>query len=107
MGKEIYRSFEGKLNAGESGIIVEELKDYYEITQIAAVFDKPTTKFRVAKSEVHNMKWSDDYEIGRLEVGVWDGVINGAILVEGKWYPTDTIKSIQAAHEDYNWGKYI
>lgn len=105
--KEIYRSFDGVLELGESGYRVVELNDYYEINETNTRANIPDVNFRVAKDEAAGVDWSDLAKIGELEIGVKDGKIPGQYMAKGKWYSTDLIHKIQNDHKDYNWTKFI
>ena len=102
--KEIYRSFEGKLNAeNQFGYIVYELKNGYEIRNISVWTDMPDGSFRVTKP----LTWSNIDEIAEACFMVENGTLDGQALYKGKWYSTDVINDIQRKHNDGNWKRYV
>lgn len=105
--KEIYRSFEGNLGAGESGYYVLELVDHYEVHELSARMGVPEYVFRVSKSAVENPDWTDLYTIGKLETEVRNGSLDGQVYAKGRWYSSESIRKIQNIHKDYNWQAYI
>ena len=105
--KEIYRSFDGILSAGESGYRVVELNDYYEVNEVSTLEYVPDVNFRVDKGSATGIDWSDWVKIGELEVGVRNGKIPGQYMAKGKWFSTELIHKIQNDHQDYNWLQFI
>ncbi len=104
---EIYRSFDGILELGESGYRVVELNDYYEVNETDTRANIPDENFRVSKEYATDIDWSDLAKIGELRTGVKDGKIPGQYMAKGKWYSTELIHKIQNDHKDYIWWKYI
>lgn len=105
--KEIYRSFEGKLDVGEDGYFVNELEDFYEIHTLSTRTGIPDELCRVRKSAMPDPDWADWYTIGKICVEVRNGVLDGQAFYDGKWYSTETIHKIQAKNKDYFWQRYV
>ena len=105
--KEVYRSFEGVLSAGESGYRVVELEDYFEINDISTLTRVPDVSVRVSKDYASGIDWTDGAKIGEIEIGVKDGKIPGQYFYNGKWYSTELIHKIQNQHKDYLWMNYV
>ena len=103
--KELYRSFEGKLDAeNRFGYIVYENEDFYEIHSLS-VYTHGTQKVRVSKSVSFDM--ADLAEIGRMYSEVEAGKTEGQAWFGGRWYSMETIHKIQTKYENYHWQRYV
>ena len=101
--KEIYQSFEGKLDYDQQfGYIVSQGNGFYEVES-----------FSVWKSGSHKVRlkdpvdWTDFDAIAIASVGVERGVVEGQAFYNGKWYSTETINKIQDRWGDYDWKSYV
>lgn len=107
--KEIYRSFEEKLNpVCQFGIIIKENNSMYQIENVS-VWTSTPAKFRVYKNDfdISILGRSIDQlcsYIGELYEQVNCGQISGQILCAKKWVsPIGIMKK----NQDAKWRKYI
>ena len=101
--KEVYRSFEGKLDLDQSeGIVVCELDDWYEIQWLNVDKSITDTYFRIPKT-ASEPDWSE-YDFSDALLAVEQGSIDGQMFAKGKWYSP---KQIINARKDPMWRKYI
>ena len=107
--KEIYRSFEGKLNVNnQSGYIIEEGNDFYQISFLSVQNDQKDDKIRVSK-EI-KFDFTDVDKIAEIALDIENGCYDSEkcqVLYNGKWYSGKTINKIQNANKDYRWIRYI
>lgn len=102
--KEIYRSFEGKLDAdNQEGYIVYEGNGFFEVRNISVWADKTNGSFRVNKP----LNWENVEEIAEACFRVENGTLDGQAFYKGKWYKTETINKIQKKYEDGEWRRHI
>lgn len=109
--KELYRSFEGKLDVdNQSGYIIYDNKktNTYEIQFINVTVSKKSEKFRVSKNLLSQNEFSNLEKIQTLYVEVGNGVYeNGQISYKNRWYSAKMIRDIQKDRQDQNWKKYV
>jgi hypothetical protein len=105
--KEVYRSFDGKLDINNQyGYIVYDLEKYYEI-QFLSVDSPNAGKIRIKKEYMPD-DFSDEEKIAELQTSIEDGCTDaGQCFYRGKWYSFDKISKIQAQNQDYNWKKFV
>lgn len=98
--KEIYRSFEGKLNVeNQNGYIVYELKEMYEIHELS-VWGNGANKFRVQKNDFDLNRINELLYIGELYESVDCGRIDGQIYYKDKWRSP---QKIMDKNKTYKW----
>lgn len=107
--KEIYRSFEGKLNVNnQSGYTIEEGNDFYQISFLSIQDDQKDDKIRISK-EI-KFDFTDVDKIAEIALDIENGCYDSEkcqVLYNGKWYSGKTINKIQNANKDYRWKRYI
>lgn len=107
MYKEVYRSFEGKLDVDcRDGYIILELKDFWEIRFLTV--DGSDDMVRIRKEFLSENDFSNEDKINDLYVSIyfnWGDF--GQCWFNGKWYGYDTICKIQRKNKDDNWQRYI
>lgn len=107
--KEIYRSFEGKLDVNnQSGYIIEEGNDFYQVSFLSVQDDQKDDKIRVSK-EI-KFDFTDVDRIAEIATDIENGCYDSEkcqVLYNGKWYSGKTINKIQNANKDYRWKRYI
>lgn len=108
--KEVYRSFEGKLNLdNQSGYIIYELKDFYQIEflSIEKISDD-SGSIRLRKHIFSEEDFSNLEKITKLETYIESGCADyGQCQYKGKWYSVPVIRKIQFERHDGNWKKYV
>lgn len=103
--KEIYRSFEGVLGVeNQAGYIVYDTGKFWEIHELS-VHQIGAEKFRISKNV--QFDWTDSAEVGRVEISVTSGAVDGQAWYKGKWYSTETIHKIQADNQELEWRKCV
>ena len=103
--KEVYRSFEGKLNVDQrEGYVVYDCGDVYEIHHIKVDMDVRGSKYRIYKEDLPDL--TDNVKIAEIELEICDGIRRGAIFYRWKWYDQELISKIQGANADMNWRRY-
>ena len=109
MKKEIYRSFEGTLNADTRyGYIIYDMGDLLEIESLSAEMDVQDNYFRIPKSLLPADKYGDLALIGELHQAADDGVYDDAqTMWHDKWYKGSTIRKIQDSNRDYYWRRHV
>lgn len=109
--KEVYRSFEGKLNAdNQNGTIIYDGGDYWQIESLSVWEDAQKTLYRIAKNALSPSEFEDTDKIAKIEIDISNGNYEDKNMQEfykGKWYSSPTIRKIQNSNEDYNWKRYI
>lgn len=104
--KEIYRSFEGKLDVdNQSGYIIYELKDFFQIMWLSV--SSKTQRIRIGKKLLTTDDFKNENKLAEMSLAVEDGNINGQFHYHDKWYDYQTICKIQKRYQDYNWKKYV
>ena len=100
MSKEVYRSFEGKLDVDcRDGYIILELKDFWEIRFLTV--DGSDDMVRIRKEFLSENDFSNRDKINDLYVSIyfnWGDF--GQCWFNGKWYGYDTICKIQRKNKD-------
>lgn len=103
MKKEIYKSFDGKLDLDHQyGYIIYETDDYYRIESLS--LGSETSLTLVEKQHIDLDKVSDIEYIGSILVDVDHGCIPGKVYFKHRWHSP---REIMESHNDYNWKKYI
>lgn len=103
---EIYRNFDGNLGPGsESGYIVYDCGDKYEVHFLSAYSDVNQTKIRIFKDDLPDV--TDIERIGEIHLKINDGAMRGDTFYKNKWYSMELINKIQEDKTDYDWRKYI
>lgn len=103
MKKEIYRSFNGKLDAeNRSGYIIYDCGAWYECEGLSVYNDVTNTLVRFLPSDAPS-NLSDAAAIGEIIDAVNCGRISGQVFWRGKWY---TPRDIMDKYQDVNWRKY-
>lgn len=107
MKKEVYRSFEGKLDAeNQGGYVISELNDFYEV-EFFNVWGK-TSRVRIKKAVISEKDFEDLDKIAELTMDIEHGRIDaGQCYWHGKWYGYDLIRNIQKKNQDYEWKRYV
>ena len=107
--KEIYRSFEGKLDAEKrEGYVVYDYGQKYEIHFVSAyssTSDVNDTRVRIYKEDLPDI--TDLDKITELMLKINDGSMRGEAFYKHEWYRQQYINKLQEVHQDYNWRKYI
>ncbi len=101
--KEIYRSFEGRLDCtNQAGYIVYRSDNWVEVESLSIHTDVSSTRYRFRPDDFPDDP-SDLLAIGELQDAVDCGRITGQVLYRGKWrVPSKIIDQ----YKDYNWRKY-
>lgn len=108
--KEIYRSFEGKLNAeNQEGYIIYELDNMYQI-EFLSVWSGKDRYFRISKDFLKQEDFFDFVKLIEFE----NDIINGRyeyddmqVNYNNKWYTGNAISKIQASTGDHNWRRHV
>lgn len=107
--KEIYRSFEGKLDVNnQSGYIIEDGNDFYQVSFISVWTDQEDRKYRISK-EI-KFDFTDIDRISEIVTDIENGCYDSEkcqVLYNGKWYSGKTINKIQSKNDDYYWKRYV
>lgn len=108
MKKEVYRSFEGKLNYNnQNGYIIVELQDFYEI-EFLSVLQVGVDKIRIRKELLPENDFSNFEKIINLSEDIENGCADyGQCWYNGKWYGYDSICKIQEMHQANNWKCFV
>lgn len=109
MDKEVYRSFEGKLGVDtQSGYIIAELKDFYEIEFLSVRQDSGDGKIRIRKESLSESDFGDPEKITELLMDIENGRSDrGQCWYKGKWYGYDAICKIRQRHQSGNWRRFV
>lgn len=107
--EEIYRSFEGLLDVkNQTGYIVYELKDFYEIEFLSVWSNAKESRVRIRKNLLKESDFSNLEKIGALQMDIENGRGDfGQCYFNEKWYGYETIRKIQAKYDDNNWKRHI
>lgn len=104
--KEIYRSFEGKLDPDtRSGYVIYETNNFYEINFLSVYSEIGTQKIRVPKTT--KFEFDNLEQISEIQEDVENGCRDGQAYYKEKWYSQQTINKIQKNNSDYNWRRYV
>lgn len=110
MKKELYRSFEGKLDVGnEEGYIIYNIGDgRLQIEHYNVWTHGPQEPFRIPSKLLPPEDYGNEAKIVELCVDAWYGRRAGTeIYFRNRWYSDEAIEKIQALHEDNVWQKYV
>jgi len=109
MKKEVYRSFEGKLNVDvQKGYIITELDGFYEIEFLTVWSDIGDSRIRIRKEFLSENDFANLEKITELMIDVEDGRADcGQCFYKGKWYGYDTICKIQETNKSYDWKNFV
>lgn len=103
---EVYRSFAEKLGVeNQSGYIIYESKEFYQIEFVTVWSDVKESKVRIPKDT--KFDFENIERIGELQFDIENGVREGQAYYNGKWYSMETINKIQDKRQDYNWKRYV
>ena len=107
--KEVYRSFDKLLGVdNQTGYIIYELKDFYEVEFLSVWSDAKESKVRIRKEFLQESDFSNLEKIGDLQMGIENGCGDyGQCYFNDKWYGYDTIRKIQIKHEDPSWKRHV
>ncbi len=107
--KEVYRSFEGKLDAGnQSGYIIYELDKYYEIHFLSVWIDESDDMVRINKDLLPGEDFGKLDKIASIKMDIEFGRGDfGQCWYKQKWYSYETICKIQSRNKDNWWKKYV
>lgn len=109
--KEIYRSFEGKLNVDcQEGYILYTVNngDLIEYEGLSVWADTKTERARIPARYLSEADYGNLDKIMDLVGDCYYGNLpGGQIHINGKWWSYDTICKIQQKHHDNNWMRYI
>lgn len=104
--KEVFRSFEGKLNLdNRTGYIIYDHDDFYEVHFLNIDLDIDDSKIRIPKSV--EFEFDDLDKISGIQTDIENGCRKGQVFYNGKWYNQESINKIQKSHNDYSWRKYL
>ena len=104
--KEIYRSFEGKLDVdNQSGYIIYELKDFFQIDWLSV--SSKTQRVRIGKKLLTSEDFENENKLAELSLAVENGNVNGQCYYHDKWYDYQTICKIQKKRQSYDWKMYV
>lgn len=106
--KEIYRSFEGKLNVeNQSGYIIYEIENFYQI-EFISVRTSGSDKVRIKKELLQKEDFENLEKITEIEMDIENGRADyGQCWYKEKWYSYDTINKIQCKNQDNYWKRYV
>ena len=108
---EVYRSFEGKLDAdNQSGYIIYDGGDWWQIEIISVGQYTPKTICRIDKNALNPAEFEDFFKIAYIETNIEVGNYNNKnmqVYYRNKWYISSRIREIQNCYQDYNWKKYV
>lgn len=106
--KEVYRSFEGKLDCeNRSGYIISEMKEFYEIEFLSVYRDSKDSKVRIRKEFLSESNFGNLEKIGQLQMDIENGCGDfGQCLYKGKWYGYDAICKIQQKNQSNEWKRF-
>ena len=108
--KELYRSFEGKLNASNRAgyIIYEYDADRLLLEDLSVDLEIYDSYYVIPKYALPEEEYGSLEKIGELEVAIDDGYYeDGMVQYRGKWYSGKLIRSIQRDRNDPNWRRYV
>ena len=109
--KEVYRSFEGKLDVdNQTGTIVYDGCEYWQFESLSVWQGAQKSLYRISKAVLKESEFEDDEKIGEIIVNISNGNYEDKNMQEfynGKWYSSPTIRKIQNDNQDYNWEKYV
>lgn len=108
--KELYRSFEGKLNASnQAGYIIYEYDaDRLLLEDLNVDLEIYDSYYVIPKYAFPEEEYGDLAKIGELESDIDDGCYeDGMVQYRGKWYSGKLIRSIQRDRNDPNWRRYV
>ncbi len=105
MKKEVYSSFEGKLNVDcQNGYIITEIKDFYEVEFLSVWQDIPDKKVRIRKKFLPECDFENYEKICDLTRYIEDGLGDyGQCWYNGKWYGYDLVCKIREKYQVNNW----
>lgn len=105
--KEIYRSFEGKLDMeNQSGYVIYETERYYHI-EFLDIDREKQREVRIWKEHLKPEDFGDLEKITEIWMDIENGRADyGQCLYRGKWWTYDNICMIQKANQDMNWKRY-
>lgn len=110
MKKELYRSFEGKLDVGnEEGYIIYNIGGgRLQIERYNVWTHGPQEPFRIPAKLLPPEDYGNEAKIVELCVDAWYGRRAGTeIFFRDRWYSDEAIEKIQKLHEDNVWQKYV
>lgn len=108
--KELYRSFEGKLNVeNQTGYIIYATSNgLLEIEELSVLPDAKTHRYRIPADLLPETDYANVEKIGALTADLWFGLYeNGQIFFNGKWFSGKTISRIQQKNRDKFWQRYV
>lgn len=110
--KEIYRSFDGKLNVDQQdGYILYSTDDggaLIEYEGLSVWQDVRTERARIPADHLPPEQYGDTERIGELVADCWCGnLAAGQIYFCGKWWSGDKIREIQRKNNDLQWQRYV
>ena len=109
--KEVYRSFEGKLDVdNQTGTIVYDGGEYWQFESLSVWQGAQKSLYRISKAVLKESEFEDDEKIGEIIVNISNGNYEDKNMQEfynGKWYTSPTIRKIQNNNQDYNLKKYV
>lgn len=107
--KEVFCSFEGKLNFdNQSGYVIYELEDFYQVEFLDVFGDVQQEKVRIKKHLLSDSDFGDLDKISGMCDDILYGRANlGQYFYKGKWYDYDTICKYQLINHDFNWRCYV
>lgn len=106
--KEVYRSFDRKLDVDrQSGYTITDTGNFYEVVFIS-VWSSAPGRVRIRKDAITPDDFADGEKLARIQLDIESGASDAGLAYwNGKWYSQDTIRAIQAAHQDAQWKKYV
>ncbi len=108
--KEIYRSFEGKLDLDiQHGYIIYDCDKYYQI-EFLSIESYSRDKVRIAKDILSEKDFDAEEKISQINIDILHGCYNRddmQVWYKDKWYSGTRINSIQNTQKDYYWQKYV
>lgn len=104
--KEIYRSFEGRLNVEQRwGYIVYDCGDVYEVDALYVDVNDGDWKVRIYKEDFPDL--TDFQKICEIAGEIKDGLKRGAVFYRNKWYNQELINKIQDKTGNPFWKRYV
>lgn len=107
--KEIFRSFEGKLNCdNQSGYIIYESEKFYQIEFLSVWNDVEDGKIRIWKEYLSEKDFGNIEKINNIQMDIENGCFNyGQCFYKQRWFGFNTICKIQDKNQSNEWKKFV
>lgn len=108
--KEVYRSFEGKLDVNnQEGYVIYDFENMYQVEFLSVERGKDR-HFRISKDVLQPDDFSDFVKLAEFEIDIVNGCYaydDMQFKYNGKWYTGNDIVKIQASTGDVNWRGHV